>query len=85
MGGSDVRYTTRGGEIFDGYLTQPAGSGKAPGILLITASLGFCFGGRYALLGAARLDIDAAAAYHGTAMGPHVDEIALDVTSQGER
>jgi carboxymethylenebutenolidase len=37
--------------------------------------LGFCFGGRYALLGAARLGIDAAGAFHGTAMGQHVDEV----------
>lgn len=38
------------------------------------AMLGFCFGGRYALLGAARVGIDAAAAYHGAGMGQHVDE-----------
>lgn len=152
MAGSDIRYTTRDGESFDGYLTQPPGIDKAPGVLLITAIfgvdqemreladewaadgfivsapdifwrqtpgptadmavaydrylkfepeqgmkdiedlvqhlraqprcdgkvaiLGFCFGGRYALLGAARLGIDAAAAYHGTAMGLHVDEVA---------
>jgi carboxymethylenebutenolidase len=40
------------------------------------AILGFCFGGRYALLGAARLGIDAAAAFHGTLMGRHLDEVA---------
>ena len=39
------------------------------------AILGFCFGGRYALLGAARLGIAAAASFHGTAMGQHVDEV----------
>ena len=39
------------------------------------AILGFCFGGRYALLGAARLGIDAAASFHGTAMGQHLDEV----------
>jgi carboxymethylenebutenolidase len=39
------------------------------------AILGFCFGGRYARLSAARLGIDAAASYHGTAMGQHVDEV----------
>lgn len=38
------------------------------------AMLGFCFGGRYAHLGAARLGIDAAAAFHGTKIGLHVDE-----------
>jgi carboxymethylenebutenolidase len=36
--------------------------------------LGFCFGGRYAHLSAARLGVDAAGAYHGTAIGEHVDE-----------
>jgi len=150
MAGTDIRYTTRDHEAFDGYLAAPAGGAKAPGILLITAIfgvdqemreladawaadgfvasvpdifwrqipgptadiavafdrygkfdpvqgmrdiedlvrdlksrpqcngkvaiLGFCFGGRYALLGAARLGIDAAASFHGTAMGQHVDE-----------
>ena len=38
------------------------------------AILGFCFGGRYAHLAAARLGIDAAGAYHGTAIGEHLDE-----------
>jgi carboxymethylenebutenolidase len=38
------------------------------------AVLGFCFGGRYAHLAAARLGIDAAAAYHGTAIGGHLYE-----------
>ena len=38
------------------------------------AFLGFCFGGRYAHLCAARLGIDAAAAFHGTAIGKHLDE-----------
>ena len=36
--------------------------------------LGFCFGGRYAHLAAARLGIDAAAAFHGTRIGEHLDE-----------
>jgi carboxymethylenebutenolidase len=40
------------------------------------AILGFCFGGRYALLGAARLGINAAGSFHGTAMGQHLDEVA---------
>jgi carboxymethylenebutenolidase len=39
------------------------------------AVLGFCFGGRYALLAAARLGVDAAAAFHGTLMGQHLDEV----------
>ncbi len=33
------------------------------------AVLGFCFGGRYAFLAAARLDVQAAAAFHGTLVG----------------
>ncbi len=33
------------------------------------AVLGFCFGGRYAFLAAARLDVQAAAAFHGTLIG----------------
>ena len=150
MAGSDVRFATRDGETFDGYLTGPSGAAKVPGILLITAIfgvdqemreladawaadgflvsvpdifwrqipgptadinvaldrygkfdpvrgmrdiedlvrdlraqpqcngkvaiLGFCFGGRYALLGAARLGIDAAASFHGAQMGQHTDE-----------
>ena len=36
--------------------------------------LGICFGGRYAHLSAARDDIDAAAAYHGTLIEEHLDE-----------
>lgn len=40
------------------------------------AVLGFCFGGRYAHLAAARLGIDAAGAYHGTLIGEHLDETA---------
>lgn len=151
MAGTDVTYTTRDHETFDGYLTAPTGTAKVPGILLITAIfgvdqemrelsdawasdgfivsvpdifwrqipgptadmtvafdrygkfdpvqgmkdiedlvrdlksrpqcngkvaiLGFCFGGRYALLGASRLGINAAASYHGAGMGQHVDEV----------
>jgi carboxymethylenebutenolidase len=151
MAGTEIRYTTRNNETFDGYLTAPAGPGRVPGILLITAIfgvdqemrelsdawandgfivsvpdifwrqipgptadmnvaferygkfdpvqgmkdiedlledlksrpqcngkvaiLGFCFGGRYALLGAARLGINAAGSFHGTAMGQHLDEV----------
>ena len=150
MTGTDITYTTRGGENFTGYLTAPATDAKAPGILLITAifgvddcmkalsdawaadgfvvsvpdifwrvmpgptadmekafdrygrfdrdqgmldiedlikdlkarpqcngkvaMLGFCFGGLYAHLGAARLGIDAAGSFHGTKIGEHLDE-----------
>jgi carboxymethylenebutenolidase len=31
--------------------------------------MGYCFGGRYAFLAAARLGVDAAAAFHGTQIG----------------
>jgi len=40
------------------------------------AVLGFCFGGLYAHLSAARLGIDAAGSYHGTKIGEHLDEAA---------
>lgn len=155
MSGVDVRFTTRNGETFDGYLSGGPDGAKRPGILLITAIfgvdremreladawaadgflvsvpdifwrqtpgptadiavaldryakfdpeqgmrdiedllgdlrsrsqcngrvaiLGFCFGGRYALLGAARLGIDAAASFHGANMGQHVDVVG-DIT-----
>jgi len=39
------------------------------------AILGFCFGGRHVLLGAARLGIAAAASFHGAQMGRHLDEV----------
>lgn len=38
------------------------------------AVLGFCFGGRYAHLAAARLGADAAGAFHGSLMGLNMDE-----------
>ncbi|NKB22511.1 MAG: hypothetical protein GKS01_18655 [Alphaproteobacteria bacterium] len=38
------------------------------------AVLGFCFGRRYAHLCASRLGVDAAAAFHGTKIGLHLDE-----------
>ena len=41
---------------------MPACTGKV-------AALGFCFGGRYAFLAAARLDVQAAAAFHPTQIG----------------
>lgn len=40
MSGSDIQYTTRDGEKFDGYFVEPEGSDKAPAILLITAIFG---------------------------------------------
>ena len=36
--------------------------------------IGYCFGGRYAHLSAARLGVDAAASYHGTKIEEHLDE-----------
>lgn len=39
------------------------------------AVLGFCFGGRYAHLASTRLGADAAAAFHGTAIDQHLDEV----------
>jgi carboxymethylenebutenolidase len=38
------------------------------------ATLGYCFGGRYAFVGVTQLGADAAVAFHGTAIGKHVDE-----------
>ncbi len=41
MAGTDITYTTRSNETFDGYLTGPPGSSAwVPGILLITAIFG---------------------------------------------
>ncbi len=152
MPSTDITYTTRNNETFDGYLASPSGDQPAPSILLITAIfgiddemkalsdayandgflvsvpdifwrvmpgptadmekafdrygkfdpvqgmldiedlikdlkarprcngkvavLGYCFGGRYAHLAAARLGVDAAGAFHGTAIGEHLDETA---------
>jgi carboxymethylenebutenolidase len=39
------------------------------------AVLGFCFGGRYAHLSTTRLGANAAAAFHGTMIGLHLDEV----------
>lgn len=36
--------------------------------------LGFCFGGRYVHLSAARLGVDAGASFHGAGIGMHLDE-----------
>lgn len=40
MASSNVKYQTRAGENFDGYLSAPDGDATAPGILLITAIFG---------------------------------------------
>ncbi len=40
------------------------------------AVIGFCFGGAHALLGAARLGIDAGISFHGSHVGNHLDEIS---------
>jgi carboxymethylenebutenolidase len=147
---TDVQYTTRDGENFNGRIVTPDGDGPFPGLLVITAifgddqemqelttawaedgfvvsvpdifwrvlpgpvadfetaigrmndfdfdqgmkdvedligdlkgrpecngkvgMLGFCFGGRYVHVSAARLGIDAGAAFHGTTIGQHLDE-----------
>jgi carboxymethylenebutenolidase len=39
-----------------------------------TGILGFCFGGRYVQLSAARLGVDAGASFHGAGIGLHLDE-----------
>ena len=150
MSGKTIKYGTRDGEAFDGYLTKPGIDDPLPGIVIITAifgtdddmirlsdgwasegfivsvpdifwrvlpgstadhavgrdrmgkfdveqgmkdiedvvadlnnrpecngkvgMLGFCFGGRYVHLSAARLGIDAGAAFHGTAIGKNLEE-----------
>ncbi len=150
MAGKTIKYGTRDGEEFDGYLTKPGIDNPLPGIVIITAIfgtdedivqlsdgwasdgfivsvpdifwrvlpgptadhavgrdrmgkfdveqgmkdiedvvadlknrpecngkvgvLGFCFGGRYVHLSAARLGIDAGAAFHGTAIGKNLEE-----------
>ncbi len=40
MPGKNITNTTRNNETYDGYLAEPAGDGKAPGLLLITAIFG---------------------------------------------
>ena len=40
MPSRDIAYTTRDNETFTGYLTEPDGDGKVPGILMITAIFG---------------------------------------------
>ena len=150
MVGKTIKYKTRDGEEFDGYLTKQDIDHPLPGIIIITAifgidedmielsdawasdgfivsapdifwrvlpgptadhavgrdrmgkfdleqgikdiedviadlklrpecngkigMLGFCFGGRYVHISAARLGIDAGAAFHGTAIGKNLEE-----------
>ena len=152
MSSRNIVYKTRGNETFTGYLSEPEGNKKAPGILLITAIfgideemkeladawaadgfvvsvpdmfwrvmpgptddtekafarykdfdvaqgfmdvedliwdlrsyqrcngnigvLGFCFGGRYAQVSAARFGANAVGAYHGTLIEKHLDEVS---------
>ena len=151
MVGKTIKYGTRDGKEFDGYLTKPGIDDPLPGIVIITAifgtdedmiqlsdgwasdgfivsvpdifwrvlpgptadhavgrdrmgkfdveqgmkdiedviadlknrsecngkvgMLGFCFGGRYVHLSAARLGIDAGAAFHGTSIGKNLEEL----------
>ncbi|MBM3608460.1 MAG: dienelactone hydrolase family protein [Alphaproteobacteria bacterium] len=151
MTGKNITYKTRKDESFTGMMFEPDGSGKVPGLLLITAIfgideemvelsqawandgflvstpdifwrqmpgptadfqkalqryeafepeqgmrdiedlmnhlrahprcngkiavLGFCFGGKYAHLAAARLGANAAAAFHGTMIGGSLNEM----------
>lgn len=39
------------------------------------AVMGFCYGGPYALIGTARLGLDAGCIYHGTSMGNYTDDL----------
>lgn len=40
MAGRDIKYTTRDNETFDGYLVEPEGNARVPGLLIITAIFG---------------------------------------------
>ncbi len=55
-------------DLINDLKSRPQCNGKV-------AVLGFCFGGRYAHLAAARLGADAAGSYHGTRIGEHLDEV----------
>ncbi len=54
-------------DLIEDLKSRPECNGKL-------AVLGFCFGGRYAHLAAARFGIDAAASFHGTRIGEHLEE-----------
>ena len=43
-----------------------------------TATIGFCYGGPYAVLGATRLGCDAGISYHGTKVETYFDELELN-------
>ncbi|NQV57710.1 MAG: dienelactone hydrolase family protein [Rhodospirillales bacterium] len=43
-----------------------------------TATMGFCYGGPYAVLGATRLGCDAGISYHGTKVETYFDELELN-------
>ena len=55
-------------DLINDLKSRPQCNGKV-------AVLGFCFGGRYAHLAAARLGADAAGSYHGTRIGENLDEV----------
>ena len=55
-------------DLINDLKSRPQCNGKV-------AVLGFCSGGRYAHLAAARLGADAAGSYHGTRIGEHLDEV----------
>jgi carboxymethylenebutenolidase len=49
---------------------------QEPGCNGKTAVIGLCFGGPFALIGAAKLGCDAGAAFHGSVFGNHLDDLA---------
>jgi carboxymethylenebutenolidase len=49
---------------------------QEPGCNGKTAVIGLCFGGPFALIGAATLGCDAGASFHGSVFGNHLDELA---------
>lgn len=49
---------------------------RQPGCNGRTAVIGLCFGGPFALIGAAKLGCDAGASFHGSVFGNHLDELA---------
>jgi carboxymethylenebutenolidase len=57
------------GQIVDDVRTTVAELRAMPHCNANVAVLGFCFGGRYAFLAAARLDVQAGAAFHGAQIG----------------
>ena len=55
--------------VFQALKAHPACNGKV-------AAMGFCFGGAYVLLAAARHDIDAGISFHGSHLERHIGEAA---------